>query len=420
MAPRRAVLAATLVALALRAAIGLALPVRPVWDGAVYERAATQIARGEGFTLRALRPSAPPHPTAFYPIGWPAALALFRAAGAPRALDPLLQALLGALAVPLAAKLAGCLSGRSAASCAAWLVALWPGGLLASTSWMSEPLFGVLLLAAVAVAAQRSGAPALLASATLFALASYVRPTALAMAPPVIAIAAWSRRGSYGSRVARSAALAVAALALALVVLAPWMARNTAMLGGAVVSTNGGANLLVGTASSRFMHVPEPLDCPRGMRELERDRCRRDRALTRIAHDPVTWLARAPAKLVHTFAYESSSVIQLAEALGVRNPLGQPAVWAAIAACTAYWLALVALAARGLAHTRRRARLIALAPCVVTAFVHAAYFGGDRYHVPLVPIVAALAAARLARTRRLNTLHASRRDRRYAPRAASA
>lgn len=409
MDTRRSILLAALVAFVIRAAIGLALPVAPAWDGVVYERAASAIAAGEGYTRRALSPHGSDAPTAFYPVGWPAALALWRGLGMPRALDPLLQALLGALAVPLAALFAGRLAGRRAAAWGAWLVAVWPGGALGSASWMSEPLFTLLLAGAVALAVRRS-ATALVASAVLFALAAYVRPTALAIAPLVLAAAVWSPGASRPIRLARMAGAAALALAVALVILSPWLARNRAALGGAALSTNGGANLLVGTASSRFLHVPRAIDC-RADGELARDRCRRERALERIAADPLTWLARVPLKLAHTFGYESSAAVQLARALGVREPLRAPLVWIGVAVSSAYWLALLALAIRGFARSRARARLLALASCLAIALVHSVYFGGDRYHAPLVPLVAALAAAALARRPR-QALRADCRDRR--------
>lgn len=451
MDARRAILLASLVGLALRAVVGLALPIVPSWDGVVYERAATQLARGEAYDLRVLNPAAPAHRSAFYPIGWPAALAIWRMAGAPRALDPLLQAILGALAVPLAALVARRLRDRSAAVCAAWTVALWPGGIFASASWMSEPLFGLLLLLGLAPLVARHSTGALVAAALGLALATFVRPTALAIAPLAIGAAAWlaSRRGVIDrdahshtptqrtepigarpdrrkrtdpdderttaralaeqtahearssshvlSRATRSAAAAALALAIAFAVLSPWMLRNAGAIGGAVVSANSGANLLAGTVSARFAHVPREVDCPRGMRELARDRCRRDRALARIASAPLSWIALAPLKLAHTFAYETSSAVQLGASLGIERPTEHPAVWALAALATAYWLALLTCALLSLRRTRLRARAVVLTPFVALALVHVAFIGGDRYHTPLVPLTAALAAPTIAR-----------------------
>src|SRR5688572_12810383 len=97
---RRSIALAFSTALGLRLALGLALPVVPTWDGVFYERAASQIARGEGYTARMLGGGRPAHETAFYPVGWPAALSAWRSAGIDRVFDPVLQAIFGALLVP--------------------------------------------------------------------------------------------------------------------------------------------------------------------------------------------------------------------------------------------------------------------------------------------------------------------------------
>ncbi|HJL16565.1 MAG TPA: hypothetical protein RMH99_12960 [Sandaracinaceae bacterium LLY-WYZ-13_1] len=432
----RAPAAACAVGLALRLAAA-ALPVAPSWDGVIYERAAARLADGAGYTLRIYDPAWPwDLPTAFYPPGWPAVLALWKGLGAARGFDLVLQALLGALAIPLAAALTRRLVPRRprAPARAAWLVALWPGGVLATAGWMTEPLFTVALLAALLPLV---GSPAetrartvgqLGLAALLFGLAAYVRPTALAIAPLALAArgaslasiggapddcrpsvpgaggtatdvdpaAGTSRRpGARHSTPGASRwrpALGAALLALfALAPLAPWMARNAAQLDGAVVSSNAGANLYVGTVDARFTRIPDDLDCPAGPRELARDRCRRERALARIADDPLGWLALGVAKLGHTFGYEASPALQLGASLERRAP-PQAALLALSASCTLFWLALLGGA---LAHAPRLGRrcLPCWAAVASLAATHFVFLGGDRYHLPLVPILAALATA---------------------------
>lgn len=389
MSFRRSVLVAFVIALGLRAVTALGLPVVPTWDGEIYERAASDLARGAGFTRSALQPSSPPRPTAFYPVGWPATLSVWRAAGAPRALDPLLQAVLGALAVPLTALVAGRLAGRRSALVAAWAVALWPGGILAAASWMHEPIFTVLLLAALVPLVRSTRPSAWVLSALCFGLAAYVRPTVLATVPLAMAAAAWPRgvRWRVGA--------AVVGVTIALAVVAPWVARNHAAMGGAVLGTNLGSNLLIGTVSNYYVQPGPEAHCPHVRGEVASDRCRRDRALERIASDPLSWLARAPVKLFHTMGYEASSAIQLGESLGLRDAGRDPRVWALVAVCSAHWLLLIGCAVRSFRKTRERARWIVLTPFVALATVHVIFFGGDRYHAPLVPLLAALASPAL-------------------------
>jgi hypothetical protein len=447
---RRSIALAFSVALTVRIALGLAVPVVPTWDGVFYERAASQMARGEGYTARMLGGGRPAHETAFYPVGWPAALSLWRGIGIERVFDPLLQAILGALLVPVAALTAFRFAGPRPARAAAWTIALWPSGILATVTWMGEPLFTLLVACAFApLLDRRRPLVSIAASSLVFALASYVRPTALAIAPLAIAIYASSvwiaRRNATGSIslprpswTFRAQALAVAggaaalSIAIALAVLSPWMRRNDEHIGEPFIASNSNANLLVGTITARFVPLRPAEDCPR-MREAARDRCRRDLALRRIASDPLAWLALAPVKLAHTFAYDGSFAVQLGAGLRVREPLRDPRVLALAAFTTAHWLALLGFA---IASRRRgNARALLWSPFAALAAVHVLYLGGDRYHVPLVPLAAVLASPAIAiaierierrlsrdrlQERALNSRGASPLDRRSEPREPSA
>lgn len=388
----RTVLLACLFGLLLRVAIALLAPVQPTWDGRAYERAATQLARGEGYTHRMIDEDAAAHPTAFYPVGWPAVLGAWRAAGAPRALDPLLQALLGTASILLAALLARRFGPR-AQGAAAWAVALWPGGVFGVASWLGEPLFTFALLAALLPLSQtRMKVAGILASAVLFGLAAYVRPTALAIAP--FALAAYGFAAVRRFRVPSAILSAGAGIAVSLVILSPWIARNERELGRPVLTTNGSANLLVGTVTPHFEHAPAHIDCPRAW-EIERDRCRRDRALERIARDPLAWLALAPIKVALTFGYEGSAAFQLVSAAGVRDPFWHPLTWGLGALSTIFWLGAIALLLRRRKRLRAHAAIL-LAPALGIAIAHVVFIGGDRYHEPLVPLACVLASPLLA------------------------
>lgn len=233
----------------------------------------------------------------------------------------------------------------------------------------------------------------------MLGLTAYVRPTALAIAPFALAARAWSTR----PRAARVTA-AVAITALALVPLAPWMMRNADRLSAPVVSSSAGANLYVGTLGSRFARIPEAIDCPRGPRELTRDRCRRDRALARISADPARWLALSAGKVAHTFGYEMGPALSVGAGLGWTRPEQHLAVQVLIAVCSAYWLGLLLFALR--ARGRRAPRRVIWASALGVAALHFVFLGGDRYHLPLVPLFAALAAAGLSRGRQIRMIGA--------------
>ncbi len=425
--------AAFAVALILRFGAVALLPAAPAWDGVIYARAADQLARGEGYTQRSLDPAAPARPTAFFPVGLPAVLAVPRWLGLGTALDLVLQALAGALLVPLGAAFARRAHGRRAGRYAAWALALWPGGVLLSVSYLAEPLFALgcgTALLPLLYARRRHRLRALAVAALALGLVAYLRPTALAVLGVTtlgLVLLTWRASTRSFTKTERSAqtpphAAHAHALrrvlpfllipALALVPLAPWMLRNARTLGAPVlVSTNGGVNLLLGTVGEgSYGAVPPEVDCPHGMRELARDRCRQEHALARIATDPLGWLARGALKLADTFGHESAPAYYVAETLGPPGPRRERALLGLLAISRVAWLALLALAIVGAAalwRTRRTndarsalAALLLVAPIAALAALHFLYIGGDRYHAGVMPMIGALAGIGAATLRR--------------------
>lgn len=412
-ATRTVPLGALAVALALRVAVVAAVPARPAWDGVIYARAAGQLARGEGYTQRSLDEEAPARPTAFYPVGYPAVLAALRMAGFGARLDLWLQALAGVALVPVGWALGRRLGGRRAGRYAAWLLALWPGGVLLSASYLAEPLFALgagLALLPLAYARRRQRLGALCVAGVALGFVAYLRPAALPMAAlaglglgALRVRAAWGRGWAARARAAATAGAAGAlALGLAAAPLAPWAARNAHALGAPVlVSTNGGVNLLLGTfGEGGYGAIPPAEDCPHGQREVERDRCRQARALARIAADPFAWLARGALKLVDTFGHESAPAYYLRDALRLSPEAEARAVLPLLALCRLGWIPALLGALAGAAALRGRrlgaAHVAVLAPPAALAALHFVYIGGDRYHAAVMPMIAALAGLGLS------------------------
>jgi 4-amino-4-deoxy-L-arabinose transferase-like glycosyltransferase len=425
-APRAFPVAAFTVALGLRALTVAFAPVAPAWDGVIYARAAEQIARGEGYTQRSLDERAPARATAFYPVGFPAVLAALRVTGLGARLDLWLQAFAGAALVPLGWALGRRAAGARAGHLAAWVLALWPGGVLLSLAYLAEPLFALgaaLALSPMLYARRRRRVVALMFTATGLGVVAYLRPVALPIAAftalGVVALRArpaWTR-----GRVARARAVvagcAVLAPAAALVIapLLPWAVRNARLLGAPVlVSTNGGANLLLGTyGRGGYGAIPAADDCPNGMREVERDQCRHARARARIAADPVAWFARGALKVLDTFGHESSPAHYLGEALRLPRNAAARVVPPTLALCRVWWLGVLACALAGaVALSRRRAgvaHVVIFAPVLALGALHFVYIGGDRYHAAVMPMIAALAGVGLAGwTRRRSSSRARR------------
>lgn len=383
----------------------------PSWDGWIYAALAERLVNGEGF----VHWDGSGRATAFFPVGYPAAIAAARALFAgvsttsPTALAAwTVNVLSGALAIVASYFIGDALGGARGARRAAWSTALYPGALLWSAAVMTESLQAALLAVALAFAlAPRASnrrstqreTIARLAAFTLLSggtvgLASLVRPQSLLLAPCFGAL--------LGRTFVARATCAVVATCAALSVIAPWTARNARVLDGpALVSTNGGSNLLLGALEDarggyRPLTAHDPCATVRG--EVARDRCMAREARSRIARAPQRWTSLALKKIVRTFAIEWAPVSYPRSVVADR--LAKPLGLALAALCTAtWWLALgaaIMVMIRTLKQDDHRARGASwgvLASIASVALVHAVFIADDRYHLPLYAIVCAAASA---------------------------
>lgn len=385
----RRILLAYAVGAGMRCAVAMLAPT-PAWDGVIYERAARQLAAGEGYTLRILSETAPADPTAFYPVGYPGFLAGLQLCGVEGRPLLLVQALIAALAIVGAGLLGRRLAGSRAGVIAAWLMALHPGSIMLGGAYLSEPVFTAgltLALCALAYARKRRDVLVLFASSAMLGGLSLMRPLAILVAPFTGMAMGYRELG----RLLLYAALAPC---FAILVASPWILRNEHELGRPGLSTNGGFNLLLGTIGiGAYGDVPPEIDCPRRLGEVDKDRCRRERAVERMIARPDLVVGRGALKLANTMGHESTPARYLAASLGAPE---HPLAWVGVAVATAYWWALLLLAYRARkGWAPGRIRTLLFAPVVATVIVHAMVIGGDRYHLPLVPVLCALAASGL-------------------------
>jgi hypothetical protein len=214
----------------------------------------------------------------------------------------------------------------------------------------------------------------------------------------------------------------------------------------ALVSVNGGWNLLIGTQTTTGAYVKEevPPECATVWDEAAKDACFEGAAWRTIAQSPGRWLARAPSKLAVTLDYFGAAPWYLnatnGEAFGPKakvrlvvvetlvsrvllagaliavgllpgaRPFARKAVAVAGLAATLAipdgqgfflnllhgWMGYLALTLTiGLLGLRAlvRAPLLAMTAATIAAtmVVHAMFFGAGRYGLVVVPFVAATA-----------------------------
>jgi hypothetical protein len=409
-------------------------------DGHYYDVLARRLASGAGYTW--LWPDGAVTYVAHYPVGYPALLAaVYAVVGASAGAAMILNAVVGATAAYAIHRIVdeeGVARWRPAA--AATVVALHPALVPYTAAVMTEGVSTALVVvgAALAAGARRSAgqraAVALGACGVVLGLATLVRPQSILFAPLFGVLGAAPLAG-WRSRALRAAGVT----AIALSCVAPWTARNCVRMHRcAMVSVNGGTNLLIGatTTTGGWHPVPVPPECATVWDEAEKDVCFGAAARRVIAAAPFAWLGGARAKLAMTFDYFGAgpwylhasapeafdehdkvavgAVEVLASRLlllgalvacGVREGPRQPvrkaiAFVGVVAALTVQgWLGYLAIpfctAAAGRKDLAGSASIVSFTAIVVvaTAAVHAVFFGAGRYGLAVVPFVAGLAFA---------------------------
>ena len=246
----RALAAVLLVALVARVAVVLAQPdAVPVIDAGDYDRHARSIAAGEGYPETVI--ADPGGPSALRPPAYPYLLgAVYAVSGDSFTAGRLAGALLGVLTVALIFVIGRRLFGPRTALWAAGIAAVFPPLVWLNSSVISEQLFLPLALGAVAALLRARAHPAdalrwgILAGA-LIGAGALTRVVGLLLLVPAVA-ALWRTRRA-----------AIAAVACAVLAIAPWTIRNAVEFDRFVpIATQDGFNLY-GTYNERAASDPD-------------------------------------------------------------------------------------------------------------------------------------------------------------------
>jgi 4-amino-4-deoxy-L-arabinose transferase-like glycosyltransferase len=410
-------------------------------DGHYYDILARRVAAGDGYTW--LWPDGAVTYVAHYPVGYPALVAAAYAIfGSSPAVAMSLNALVGAAAAPAVHRLVDADGApRWRAMGAALAVALHPALVPYTAALMTEGVTAALLVIACALVARARASMSARASwawlcgaGVLMGVATLVRPQSLILAP-VVGFLGAAAQAPWRMRTWRAAAVA----AIALACVGPWTARNCVRMHRcALVSVNGGWNLLIGatTTTGGWHELAVPAACATVWDEAGKDTCFGRAAWLEIGRSPAAWLRRAPAKVAMTLdsfgaapSYLHSSnpaafddraklalvgvetlacrVLLLAALVAVGRldgamPLARKWVSLAGAAAALTLHAWVGYLAIPVCVVLAGWRAIEEAPLVVpfsaaaivaTVAIHAVFFGAGRYGLVVAPLVAALGFA---------------------------
>lgn len=346
-------------------------------------------------------------PTAYWPVGYPAFLgALFALFGKSLLVAKIANLLLYMGVIALSYWLAGRLFRSTlTARLTLLILAFYPNHIAYTSLVASESLWAFLMLLGIALLLL-PGSRSLMAilSGITFGLACLVRPQLLPV--PLIALLLLPR-GERPRPLGERLLTLAGVYATILVVLVPWTIRNYRAFGHVVlVSTNAGGNLLTGNnpwADGTYMERPEFTEIVGPGNEYEKDRRAKSYAIDYIREHPLATLKLMPRKLWYLYRGDIEGIrwsTQGIEAKGERVPKG---LWTAIeVVAEGYYLLMIAacattlllvLQSKGVGAARASFPLLGIGFIGYFTLLGLIFYGGSRYHFPVMFWVAMYAAS---------------------------
>ncbi|MDI6858281.1 MAG: glycosyltransferase family 39 protein [Dehalococcoidia bacterium] len=369
-------------------------------DTIFYHGSATSLAEGKGY----LNPWVGYH-TAQWPPGYSfllAAVYWLPGPDVPAAWST--NILLGTLTCVALYWLGVLVAGQRAGALAGFIFAVFPGHVFFSTLVMSESLFVLIVVIAMALLAlslrgEEPGVPLLLLIGAALAAAALVRGQGLFML--VVAFLLWGiAGGDWAKALRRTAVVTVTALAL----IMPWTIRNyVAMDAFVFISTNDGGNLFMGhneNSNGRFNASDtwigswaEHLSWEE--REVETSNVALREGLKFMFTHP--WReAQLSATKIRALYEDDEDALRWIHHPDISRPVPFLKVISDVA--NAYYFAAIAAAGLGLLCWSRRPQGLLLLPLLIVAVFTAGqllFFATSRFHLPMLPSFALLAATGL-------------------------
>lgn len=381
-------------AFVLRAMI-LMVPLEQSSDFLWYFQRAAGLAHGEGFADRGVL-------TAFWPVGWPGALAaLFTVTGVSTFAGQLANLAMGVLVCWITAILGERLTGRRAVGrLAALLIAIYPNQVAYVPLLSTEIFYELLLLLGVLLLVRERAATGLVAG-LVFGVATLTKAQSLVL-PGFLLLWVWLARPSWPA-LRRLAGVGCAAYVALILVVAPWTYRNWSVFHSFIpVSTNGGWTLLTGNnPQARGDYTPDTVLAEGINRDpadqVAMDRVARQRGIAWIKANPGRFLELLPAKAVRLWVPDGEAEWFYARGLAGYQHYSTLSRFVRIVNQAYYFLLVLAafpamvLLLRGRLGTTPWAH-VGVALFVLTTLISLVFSGQSRFHFSLMPFVAIYAA----------------------------
>lgn len=287
----------------VRLVIATMLPLEPASDGAWYVQRATELTHGLGYQEGGF-------PTAYWPVGYPAILAMSMALVGTGAASYIVLNLLAAAAVMALIVWFGraVVSNEMVARLAVFGYAIYPNHIAYSGQPVSEVVYTALYMGAFALLIKcRHLSFGLIGAGLLFGISTLVKAQTI-LFPFGAVVALWLVFGDFRLKDTLKALLVV--YVATLLVVLPWSVRNLSVFDKWVlVSTNGGVALLIGANDYATGDHMEPRQTPligqigipweqRVERQVAWDARHRELAVSWIKENPAKYLALMPKKVM--------------------------------------------------------------------------------------------------------------------------
>lgn len=341
-------------------------------------------------------------PTAYRPIGYPACVGLiYYISGHHLTLVKLLQALIDtASSFLIYLLLAGHPERTRVFGAALW--AFFAPAVFYSNLLLSETIFTFLfvLIARLLTRNDAGSTWRLVVLGALLGLLTLIKPTIVVF---LFVLPFLMRQFEIPLR-----KLSLTAIAFILV-LTPWLVRNYLVFGKVALSSNGGINLMIGnnatsTGAYKYDFDPAIFHDAKGEFEIDREAFRS--AAGYIASNPVTSAFTAAKKIARLFESEGALLVMtfhdapedVATHYGTKYA-SLPLPWILLTNFS-YFIIVLGSVFGFLSADKGRLWWIVLAAFFSWLVVHAVFFGGGRFHFPLMPLIAVYAAQFLSEPRK--------------------
>lgn len=359
----------------------------PVSDEKEYDLLAQGLATTSEYSVHS-------SPTAYRPIGYPALLGLvYRAAGHHAIVMKYIQAVLDT-SVGVIIFLILCGRSIRIASIGATMWAFYPPAILYTNLLLSETLFTFLTVAAVYLLAQLQDRKMGSAIALGIVLGTMIlmKPGALIFLLVPILLFRILQAGNKTILVA---------LATSILLVVPWMIRNYHTFGEFALTSNGGMNLLIGnheSANGAYNIAFDQKPFQNARSEFEADRIARDQALRYVVNEPDALPLLAVKKLAHFFESEGSLLVWSFHSQPEDTSTRFAAKYAEVPLLPliltnlSYMLLLTTAVIGFIASEKERTWFVVGLLCLLWLSLHILFFGGSRFHFPVMPAAVLFAA----------------------------